>query len=371
MTETQPEPTGAETQPTGGEAKAESTREAEPVGGARRRNFSPWAHWQLHLAAVTAKDPLPKASDGIPAWRERVRIRLADLLGPLPSRVPLGLEVLDSTDCGSYRRDRVVFDTEATMSVPAFVLVPLDRDEPGPAILAIHGHGPGKEEVCALDTPSVRAAYPEHRGDYAHRLAEHGYVVLAPDLRCFGERADWQPEDRYHCDVNLVHAVIAGVSPLTQNLWDMARAVDVLAQHPLVNAERIGVVGFSYGATVALFLAAWDERVRAAVISGYFSSFAAAHRVPWNLCGSQVLPGTLGLLEHVDLGALVAPRPLLVETGTDDPLFPLDAARRSVADLRRVYEVLGVPPGALEHVVRDGAHRWYGDATVPFLAHRL
>ena len=320
---------------------------------------------------MAPKDPIPKASSGIPAWRERVRARLADLLGPLPTGVPLDLEVLDSTDCGSYRRDRVVFDTEATMSVPAFLLVPHDRDAPGPAILAVHGHGPGKDEVCALDTPAVREAYAEHRGDYAHRLVQDGYVVLAPDLRCFGERADWQPADRYHCDVNLVHAVIAGVSPLTQNLWDMARAMDVLAEHRLVDAERIGVVGFSYGATVGLFLAAWDERVRAAVVSGYFSSFTAAHRVPWNLCGSQVLPGALGVLEHVDLGALVAPRSLLVETGTDDPLFPLDASRRAVDDLRRVYAALRAPADALEHAVRDGGHRWYGDAAVPFLAHRL
>ena len=39
-------------------------------------------------------------------------------------------------------------------------------------------------------------------------LARRGYVVLAPDLRCFGERLDWNPEDHYECDTNLVHAAI-------------------------------------------------------------------------------------------------------------------------------------------------------------------
>ena len=53
-------------------------------------------------------------------------------------------------------------------------------------------------------------------------------MVLAPDLRCFGERADWNPPDHYGCDTNLVHAVMAGWSPLTQNLWDMVRALDAL-----------------------------------------------------------------------------------------------------------------------------------------------
>ena len=94
------------------------------------------------------------------------------------------------------------------------------------------------------------------------------------------------------------------------------------------------MVGLSYGGTSTLFLAAWDERIRAAVVSGYFSEWRESHRVPWNLCGSQVLPGMLGELEHVDLGALIAPRPLLVETGTDDPIFPVAGARREMAPPR-------------------------------------
>ena len=104
----------------------------------------------------------------------------------------------------------------------------------------------------------------------------------------------------------------------------------------------MGVVGFSYGGTMSLFLAAIDERVAAAVVSGYFSSWAEAHKMPWNMCGSQVLPGMLGTIEHVDLGALVAPRPLSSRPGREDPLFPV-ARRRAVgrARLRRVYEHLG------------------------------
>ncbi|MGZ4754935.1 MAG: alpha/beta hydrolase family protein, partial [Acidimicrobiia bacterium] len=238
---------------------------------------------------------------------------------------------------------------------------------PGPAILAVHGHGPGKDEVCGIDTPVVNAALAEHHDDYAHSLAQRGYVVLAPDLRCFGERADWQPEDHYHCDVNLVHAVMAGCSPLAQNLWDLQRALDVLAGHALVDPGRLGAVGFSYGATMTLFLAALDARVQAAVISGYLSSWRAAHRVPWNMCGSQVLTGMLGSLEHVDVAALVAPRPLLVETGTDDALFPEAVARTTVAQLRTVYGCLGASDDALAHDVFEGGHQWHGAQAGEFL----
>lgn len=93
--------------------------------------------------------------------------------------------------------------------------------------------------------------------------------------------------------------------------------------------------------------------------------------MPWNFCGSQVLPGAPGRLEYVDLGALAAPRPFLVRSGTEDPRFPLDAARRSMGDLRRVYQALSAREGALEHAIADGGHRWYGDAGIPFLAGRL
>jgi len=333
----------------------------------RVRNFSPWAYWMLHLESVVARDPCPTDDPtAVPAWRERCRDRLAALLGVTPAPVPLDLDIRETVDCGTYRRESLVFDSESAMSVPAFLLVPHERVGPGPAVLAVHGHGPGKSEVCALpDAESVTAA-GEHNGDYGHQLARRGYVVLAPDLRCFGERADWNPPDKYACDLNLVHATAAGLNPLAQNVWDLRCALDLLAQHPLVDPGHIGAVGFSYGATLTLFVAATDARVRAAVVSGYFNEWRAAHRVPWNLCGSQVLPGMLGELDHVGLGALVAPRPLLVESGTDDLIFPVDAARREVARLATVYAALGAPDG-LEHDVFDGGHRWHGDRAYRFL----
>jgi dienelactone hydrolase len=331
----------------------------------------------VRLQATRLEDPLPLDDlDALPAWRERCRARLTGLLGAIPDRVPLAFETLDVTQCDGYRREKVVFDTEDTMSVPAYLLVPDDRTEPGPAILAAHGHGPGKDVVCGIQTTEAP------NGDYAHQLAQLGYVVLAPDLRCFGERLDWNPPDHYACDLNLVHAVMAGVSPLTQNLWDLARGLDVLEGHPLVDATRLGMVGLSYGGTVTLFLAAVDERVAAAVVSGYFSSWAEAHKMPWNMCGSQVLPGMLGQLEHVDLGALVAPRPLLIESGMRDDIFPAVVATEEFAKLRRVYESSEGPGGPgtggpgpsgdrVVHDVFEGGHQWHGVRAYEFLAHWL
>ena len=198
------------------------------------------------------------------------------------------------------------------------------------------------------------------------RLALRGYVVLAPDLRCFGERADWNPPDHYACDTNLVHAVMAGESPLAQNLWDMARSLDLLVEgHPLVDP------GSHRGRGPLLrrnHLSVPGRDGRAGVrrvVSGYMSSWAEAHKMPWNMCGSQVLPGMLGQARARGLGALVAPRPMLVESGRRRRHLSVagsgEDGLRGAPGLRG----LGRGPGSFVHDVFDGGHQWHGERLIP------
>jgi dienelactone hydrolase len=337
------------------------------------RIYSSWQWFVQEVEAATAG--APSVSDHIGsradliAWQRRARRDLRRLLGPLPEKVPLNVEVLESVDCGSYRRDHLVYDSEQRMSVPAYLLVPHERADSGrkgPAVLAQHGHGPGKDEVCGLVGPGGGDEGSDPN-TYAHELAMRGYVVLAPDLRTFGERADWEPPNIYHCDHTHTYASMLGYNLLALDLWDLARGLDVLCDHPLVDPRRVGMVGLSQGGTCTLFLAAWDRRVRAAVVSGYLNTWEACATIGWNMCGSQVLAGVVGQLDHLELGALVAPRSLLVETGTGDNIFPAPAAIETVARLRDVYAALGAPPAALEHDVFDGGHGWHGVAAYPFL----
>jgi dienelactone hydrolase len=328
-----------------------------------RRNYSSWRWFRRNLEQAGVDEPCPFDGDipTISLWRAHFEPRLESTLGPLPVRVPLAVEVLDSVDCGSYRRDHIVFDSEQFMSVPAYLLVPHDRTSPGPAMLAVHGHGPGKDETCRVVAPN------DPQNGYGADLAERGYVVLAPDLRTFGERAEWNPPDIYACNLQLVQASMLGFMPLALDLWDLARGLDLLCDHPLVDRLRVGMAGLSFGGTCTLFLAALDQRVAAAVVSCYFNAWHDCAPIPWNMCGSQVAPAIVTAFDHADLAAAVAPRPLLVESGTDDDIFPVDAARREMAKVRAVYDTLGASD-RLEHDVFDGGHRFNGERAYPFLA---
>jgi len=328
------------------------------------RNYSPWRWFVENMTEVTAASPpSPAALTDVRARRAASRRALNAALGRLPDRVPLNAEVLDSVDCGDYRRDHVVFDSERWMSVPAYLLVPHRRTEPGPAVIAQHGHGPGKDEVCGLAEVGDEGSVPN---DYGHQLAQRGYVVLAPDLRTFGERADWEPPNIYSCDHAYMYSSLLGFELLALDLWDLARGVDLLSEHPLVDPRRIGVAGLSQGGTCALFLAAWDRRIRAAVVSGYFNSWEACATIGWNMCGSQVLSGITRSVDHADLGMLIAPRPLLVESGTADNIFPATAAIAAMAKLRPAYEALGAGD-RIEHDVFAAGHKWHGERAYPFL----
>ena len=303
------------------------------------RNYSPWYQWMARLAATTTRTRCPRRDPAaIPAWVERRRARLAELLGPEPDAVPLNLETLESSACDGYRRDKIVFDTEDTMSVPAYLLVPDARA--GPAARA-------------------RPSWPATATGRASRRSSGWSTPTCPTPTTrsswrAGATSCWRPTCAASASVST--GTPRTTTPATPT-WSTppwragtrwrrtsgtcGARLDVLEQHPLVDPDRLGMVGISYGGTVTLFTAAVDHRVAAAVVSGYFSSWAESHKMPWNMCGSQILFGMLGRLEHEDLGALVAPRPLLVETGTEDVLFPVATATESVRRTRLVYEQHG------------------------------
>ena len=200
------------------------------------------------------------------------------------------------------------------MSVVAYVLVPnnLAPSERRPAILAAHGHGGGKDDVCGIGHGEAervdRIAALNY--DYARQFALRGHVVIAPDWRAFGERrAGGSAPNRDVCDLLQDKALLFGDNLLTLNVWDARCAVSYLQSRPEVDPDRIGCAGLSYGGTMTLFATVLDERIKCAVISGYLNRFESFAINRGNFCGAQLPPGLLRYGEMEDIACLIAPRP--------------------------------------------------------------
>lgn len=298
------------------------------------------------------------------AWKEEFGARLRECLGPFPEPCELDPEVIETVDEGPYLREKVLFNSEPDMAVVAYVLVPkgMETGERRPAILACHGHGHGKDDICGIDHGEQRrvSTIADLNYDYARQFAERGYVVIAPDWRGFGERRlGGERSGQDSCDLLFIKGMLFGQNLLTLNIWDAMCSLSYLQSRPDVDPERVGVAGLSYGGTMALFTAALDERVRCAVVSGYLNSLGSFALGYGNFCGAQVPTGLLGYGDLSDVGCLVAPRPLLIESGTQDNGFPLESSRDAAAAVRRGYEAASFEErfGVDEFV---GGHRWSG-----------
>jgi dienelactone hydrolase len=295
--------------------------------------------------------------------------------------VPPNVVVTEEVDEGNYVRQRLLYDSEPFATVPAWLLVPKDitPGERRPAILCAHGHGRGKDDVAgvlSVDDPEVARSASERiqrlNYDYGRQLVTRGYVCLVPDWRAFGERAapdGWRRNYNDGCDLLYLAYGYLGFQLLALDIWDAMRGLDVLQALPFVAGERLGAVGLSFGGTMVTYLAALDQRVRCAVISGYLSTIhdALSHRGRANTCGSQFLPGLLTFGDIAAVAGLIAPRPCLIEIGERDETFHVDDARRAYEDLARIYAAAGARD-RLDVDVHPGGHAFSGAKAFDWLA---
>jgi dienelactone hydrolase len=296
------------------------------------------------------------------------RARFFELLGAVPDGPPpLAPEQVERVDLGDVVREKVTYTVEPGERVPAFLFVPKTGAGPFPAVLCHHQHG-GEFEVGKNGPAGLGSTADQH---YAIELARRGYVTLAPDALCFGERQDPTGKlkganyERYEA----LHRITEGKSLQGKYVWDARRALDYLVSRPEVDRSRIGMVGHSLGGQETLFTTAADTRIRAAVSSCGFASLAVLERDRILHNFSLFVPG---LAEAGDYGAvlgLVAPRAFLVAARTTDRIFPRDGIEATVAAARAAYAAQGVPDRlatfyedgdhAFSPVMREAAYAWF------------
>ena len=316
------------------------------------------------LTARTARIERAIAADLRPrdATRQaQLRAEYLFMLGldPLPARTPLG-----ATVTGRHEGDGFVVENLHFQSIPGlYVTANLWRPAPSPpgtrhpAIVYLCGHsGRGRD--------GNKTAFQDH----GLWFARHGYVCLVLDTLQLGEIAATHHgtyrEGRWWWQSR-------GYTPAGVECWNGIRAIDLLAARADVDRERIGVTGISGGGATTFWIAAADERVRAAVpVSGMADLTAyVPDRCIDGHCDCMFLVNTFQW-PWTRIAALVAPRPLLFINSDADPIFPMSANERVAATLERIYALDGagdrfdtqVSLGghAYRSDIRAGAYRFMG-----------
>lgn len=308
-------------------------------------------------------------------WRREFQAAIWDRIGGPPAEIiPLNVQRGPVTEHAGYRREYITFESEPGVVVPAWVLIPEGRTAPGPAVVAVHGHGYGVDDIVRINADGTdRPTTQGYHDDFAVELCLRGLVVIAPEVLGFGRRRELVEQaagpGRSSCWYPSLWGIMQGKPLIGRRVWDTLRALDVLAPLPEVNPDRIGIMGISGGGMVALFAAALESRFKAVVISGYLSTFRdSVLSIQHCLC--NYVPGILQDGEMYDIAALVAPRPLLLEAGTRDDIFPLAAVKEAYQHLEHVYGELGAAEG-LDIDIFEGDHRISGAKSYDFLRERL
>jgi hypothetical protein len=317
---------------------------------------------QSHLGALLAKQlPPPPTTAQFAAWQTALRSKLAQLLG-LANRPSVSVKAvqLSALDCGSYVEEKYSLDVGEGVQAPMYLLVP-KVEPPHTPILAFHRHDPSVQYILGHYPDEATAAHNHNsHNNYAQALAQAGYLICAVEQRGMGERLTAQMGEATvprSCRHLAFSYMLQGRTLLGERCWDGMCAINYLQTRVDVRPGVLGCTGHSGGGTTTLFLAAIEERITAAVVSGYFCSFLASI-LSMRHCECNYVPGILQLGEMGDIAALIAPRPLCFVNGRHDPIFPLQGTIEQFETVKRAYEVNGRAE-ACQLAIHSGEHAYH------------
>jgi dienelactone hydrolase len=265
-------------------------------------------------------------------WHSEFHRRLWELLGvggypwqPYDA-ASLNPEVAERLPVNGLVRELVWLNTEADLRVPAYLFRPDQVRGPIPAVVVFPGQGTIAQAAGLEDSPQQANAL---------ELARAGFITLAVEPRGFGRLGA------------VGYQQLDAVARLVGRTWhglvvqDGLRAIDYLHTRTEVDPAHLGVAGIGAGGAQAMYAAALDDRVQAAVITGYLGRYLAAS-LDQDRCTCNDIPGILRYAEMGDVAALIAPRPAMFVNGRNDPTINPGACE-ALAIARHVYQVLEVP----------------------------
>lgn len=245
-----------------------------------------------------------------------------------------------------------------------------DLDDKHSGVLCIHGTDDKlahRNVLCPTERPDRQ---------YAIELARRGMVCLAVDQFGFGAG------NGDHTRKEVVSAFYDRFPEWSLDgirLWIHQCAIDLLASCRFVDESRLGCMGNSLGGRAAVYLAAFDSRINAAVPSAGMSpnltnafrnlprEDSLSPRLDAALIGTGIAP-----FEYQELLSLIAPRAVLVIEPWNDAYNPMiEPVFRCFEKARFVFELCERPDNLqiLCHgdghnttkTTRDYAYAWFAD----------
>jgi hypothetical protein len=361
------------------QAPAPSTYSGPLTGvesGLDGRRFDPVAYTlDLYAAAPRRLRFEARTRSDAEAWQQQLRAKLTELVGGFPAeRPPLRPMTLETRTFRGYRREKLLFDSRPGVSVLAYLLLPDTARRPVATVICIPGHGRGVDDIVGIDEHGAdRTDKAGYQHDFAIQAVEAGMAAVAIEPMAFGCRRDAITARKglatSACQPAAGGALLVGQTMIGWRVWDVMRTIDYIATRSELDSGRVGCMGISGGGTVTLFSTALEPRIRAAFVSGYLNTFrdsvgSLSH------CIDNYVPGILNWAEMHDIAGLIAPRPLFVESGEKDDIFPIRASLESFTRTREIYGVFGAPD-RIEQEVFPGEHSFWGKRGLPFLARHL
>ncbi|SDY93796.1 Abhydrolase family protein [Evansella caseinilytica] len=313
------------------------------------------------------------------SWQQQLKGAFREALGTWPENgEDLRPLLLEETDMGSYIRKRIELTSTDSLRLPVYLLIPKQAlTEKRPAILAVHGHGYGSKAAVGLLPDGTESSEPaDIHNNFAVKLVQKGFVVAAPELAGFGDRkmiADEQSSvpEANSCLPLASQLLLFGKTLPGLRIFECSRVVDYLLTLEEVDEASLGCMGFSGGGLVAAYTAVFDERLKATVISGYTNTFKGSILARRH-CLDNYIPGILQLAEMPELIGLIAPRALFIESGVNDPLFPLPDVQKAVMQLAEIYAAFSAENSFAVHLFPGGhevsgkkSFAWLGNTFMP------
>jgi dienelactone hydrolase len=294
----------------------------------------------------------------------RLRREYLDMLGldPLPEKTPLKATVTGTVEHEGVVIEKLHYQSKPGLYVTANLYRPKEAKGKLPAILYVCGHaGKGRD--------GNKTAFQDH----GLWFANNGYVCLIVDTLQLGEipgihhgtygLTEKKPADNKPLEVRMWWQAL-GYTPAGVECWNGIRGIDYLVSRPEVDKDRIGVTGISGGGASTIWIAAADERVKAAVPVSGMSDLESyvTNKIINHHCDCMLLVNTYQW-EWTTIAALIAPRPLLFANSDNDTIFPMDGNRRIIERLRQVYKMYD-KPDLVDDYVSKGGHDYRPDLRV-------